>query len=407
MSIDSHTTRVGGGQGRPLSAQLFGRALTGIDTGSITLVLPSGERMVHLGARPGPDALLRLNRWRALARILLQGDLGFAEGYLRQDWDTADLTAVIELAARNSVRFEQKFTGLAPLRFLRRLWHLAKPNTRRGSRRNIAFHYDLGNEFYRCWLDRGMTYSSALYTSPEQELEAAQQAKIDRVAELLDLHGTESVVEIGCGWGSLAARLAPLCREFTGITLSREQLAYARQRLAQAGVADGVRLALVDYRDLQGRYDRIVSIEMLEAVGESYWPRYFRTLYERLKPGGWAVLQAITIDQARFAGYRRSADFIQRHIFPGGMLPTRQIIAEQATAAGLKVSSAEFFGQSYARTLAEWRRRFQAAWPQIESMGFAQRFRRLWNYYLCYCEAGFRAGTIDVGLYVFSRPDRG
>jgi cyclopropane-fatty-acyl-phospholipid synthase len=245
-----------------------------------------------------------------------------------------------------------------------------------------------------------MTYSSACRIGAGQSLEAAQGDKLDRIAELLSIGDDEDVLEIGCGWGALATRLAPHCRSVIGLTLSAEQLAYSHEQVEVKGLADRVDLRLQDYREEQGRYDRIVSIEMLEAVGEAYWPVYFERLKAALKPGGRIVLQAITIREDRFESYKRSPDFIQRYIFPGGMLPTRPILAEQAGRAGLRILSSETFGPGYADTLAEWRRRFDAAWPEIAALGFDAGFRRLWDYYLSYCEAGFRTGTIDVGLYV-------
>jgi cyclopropane-fatty-acyl-phospholipid synthase len=298
---------------------------------------------------------------------------------------------------------DRSIAGFWPARIFNRVRHLLRANSKAGSRRNIAFHYDLGNAFYERWLDRSMTYSSALYAHPDQTLEDAQEAKLSRVEQLLDLRGGEKVLEIGCGWGALAMRLAHAGARVTGVTLSSEQLAFSRQRVEQQAVVGKVAFDMTDYRDLEGCYDRIVSIEMLEAVGEVYWPIYFKTLHNRLNAGGIAVLQVITIDEARFDAYRGSADFIQRHIFPGGMLPTKAIIVELSARAGLKLVSTQSFGQSYAATLSEWRKRFLASWPSIAEMGFPERFRRLWDYYLCYCEAGFRAETIDVGFYVLAK----
>ncbi len=282
--------------------------------------------------------------------------------------------------------------------------HRGNRNTHDGSRRNIAFHYDLGNAFYERWLDRGMQYSSAIRVG-DDDLEAAQAHKLDRIGTLLDVAGGESVLEIGCGWGAVSERLAAMHCAVTAVTLSAEQLAYARDRLESAGLEADLRLE--DYRDVTGRFDRIVSIEMIEAVGEEYWPAYFETLRERLVPGGHAVIQAILISEDRFEDYRRNPDFIQTHIFPGGMLLTRTAMREQAEAAGLSLRHEELHGKSYAWTLAEWRSRFHAAWGEIEPMGFDARFRRMWDYYLAYCEGGFRAGMIDVGLYVLERPLEG
>ncbi|MBN9069758.1 MAG: class I SAM-dependent methyltransferase, partial [Rhizobiales bacterium] len=340
-----------------------------------------------------------------IRRFVSEGDLVFAEAYIDGDWSSPDLALLLELAARNIAILDSRISGFFPVRMLNRVRHFLRANSKSGSRRNISFHYDLGNEFYQHWLDPSMTYSSALYTHPDQTLEDAQGAKLSRIVELMDLRGGEKVLEIGCGWGALAMRLARSNARVIGITLSSKQLAFARQQVEQEALGNRVALELTDYRDVEGSYDRIVSIEMLEAVGEAYWPVYFKTLHDRLNASGIAVLQVITIDEARFESYRRSADFIQRHIFPGGMLPTREIIADQAKAANLQLVLAQSFGKDYAKTVCEWRRRFLASWPRIKALGFPDSFRRLWEYYLCYCEAGFSAGTIDVGLYVLSRAD--
>lgn len=384
---------------QPLRAAVQ-RLLRQLRCGSLHVELPDGERLHARGSLPGPDATLRLHRWRPLWRLLTQGDLGFAVSYRDGDWSSPDLTALLMLGAANDDAWAATLQGSAPWRALSRLLHRAHDNTRRGSRHNIAFHYDLGNAFYAQWLDEGMQYSSALHATGHESLEQAQAAKLDKVLELLATPAGARVLEIGCGWGGLAARLAETpAVHVTGLTLSREQLAHAQQHAERAGVAGRVDLRLQDYRDVQGRYERIVSIEMLEAVGEAWWPAYFRVLRERLAPGGQAVVQVITIGERWFEDYRRGADFIQRFVFPGGMLPTRAVLRDQAQAAGLRVEECLHFGASYAATLAEWRRRFLAAWPAIAPLGFDERFRRLWEYYLCYCEAGFRSGRIDVGLY--------
>ncbi|TCL68406.1 cyclopropane-fatty-acyl-phospholipid synthase family protein [Rhizobium sp. BK251] len=405
MPINSESRAAIGqmGRGSSVATLLLRRLVSGLSFGQLTIVMPSGETLRHHGSRPGREATLVLHRWRAVRRFITRGDLGFAEAYVDADWSSPDLTALLEFAAQNIGKLDRRFSGFFPMRVLSRLRHVLKANTRTGSRKNITFHYDLGNAFYRRWLDESMAYSSAIYERDDQTLEEAQEVKLGRIIELLGLREDEEVLEIGCGWGALACRLGQSGAKVTGVTLSREQLAFAKQSVADKGLGRAVALELKDYRDLDGSYDRIVSIEMLEAVGESYWPTYFRTLRDRLKPGGRAVLQVITIDEARFEDYRRSADFIQSHIFPGGMLPTKTAIAEQATAADLKLVSVETFGESYGRTLAEWRQRFLASWPEIEQMGFPPRFRRLWEYYLCYCEAGFRAGMIDVGFYALSQ----
>lgn len=379
---------------------LVRRVLRHLECGRLTVILPSGERIAHVGQLPGPHGVMEVRNLRAFRRLLTRGDVGFAEGYIAGDWTSPDLTALIAMAAENVARLDRTMDGFWAVRLWRQLGHALRRNSASGSRRNIAFHYDLGNDFYRLWLDESMTYSSACRIGAGQSLEAAQGDKLDRIAELLSLGGDEDVLEIGCGWGALATRLARHCRSVTGLTLSAEQLAYGQEQVEITGLADRVDLRLQDYREEQGRYDRIVSIEMLEAVGEAYWPVYFEKLRECLKSGGRIVLQAITIREDRFDSYKRSPDFIQRYIFPGGMLPTQAILADQALHAGLAVTASETFGEGYADTLAEWRRRFDAAWPKVAALGFDADFWRLWDYYLSYCEAGFRTGTIDVGLYV-------
>jgi cyclopropane-fatty-acyl-phospholipid synthase len=353
-------------------------------------------RVANPGAGPGPDAELVLNNWRALRRMLFGGDLGLAEAYLDGDWDSPDIACLIELAALNAEVTEPHFEGSAVSRFLRRIAHARRANTRGGARRNIEAHYDLGNAFYRRWLDEGMTYSSALFASPEMSLEDAQRAKQDRVIAQLGVGQGARVLEIGCGWGGLAEALVQRAgAHVTGVTLSPAQMQYAQARL-QGQPAD---IRLQDYRDLDGSFDAVVSIEMLEAVGAAYWPDFFARLHASLKPGARAVLQVISIAEDRFDTYLRRPDFIQRHIFPGGMLPTVEIMRREISQAGLNLVSLERFGQSYAATLAEWHRRFEAAWHDLRHQGFDERFRRKWRYYLQYCEGGFRAGAIDVGLY--------
>jgi cyclopropane-fatty-acyl-phospholipid synthase len=403
MSSLDPTVGAGKRERGPFLEALVRRFLARIDTGDLTVELPSGARLAHNGARPGPQAFLTIHCWRAVWRLILLGDVGFAESYISGDWSSRDLPALIELAARNIQPLEAKIAGSFAARLIARLRHLAHANTRTGSRRNIAFHYDLGNAFYQCWLDANMSYSSALYAGAFDTLEDAQARKVMRIAELMEIDGDSEVLEIGCGWGALAISLAQQCRSVKGVTLSVEQLAFARGRVCESGFEDKVALELCDYRDIDGSFDRIVSIEMVEAVGEAFWPDYFQTLYDRLRPGGTVVLQAITIDESRFESYRQFPDFIQRHVFPGGMLPTRSAIVRGAEKVGLAFSFSERFAESYARTLSEWRRRFLASRKTVEAMGFSEEFQRMWEYYLSYSEGGFRAGVIDVGFYGFRR----
>jgi cyclopropane-fatty-acyl-phospholipid synthase len=383
-----------------LATKLLAPILSRLDRGLLWLDLPSGCRIEQRGQLPGPEATLNLRRWRAIQRLAIGGDIGFAEGYMHGDWTTPDLEVLLDWGILNEQGLEQSCDGFSFARLADRVRHFTRANTRKGSRRNIEAHYDLGNDFYAGWLDAGMNYSSALYETPALSLEEAQETKLDRIVALLSIKPGDRVLEIGCGWGALAERLtASHGAHVTGITLSREQRAYAQARLAGKGT-----ILLQDYRDVAGTFDAIVSIEMLEATGEAYWPTYFNTLRARLKPGGTAILQVITIDEPRFAVYRRRPDFIQRYVFPGGMLPTVSIIREQLAAAKLSLQSFELFGQSYALTLAEWRKRFLRSETELgASREEAERFRRMWEYYLTYCEVGFQSGALDVGLYRITR----
>jgi len=383
--------------------RLLAHLLRGVRCGTLAVELPNGERAEGRGALAGAQASLTLHRWRPLLRLLLAGDIGLAESYRDGDWSTPDLAGVLEFGIRNEAGWHRALEASWPVRWLGRLLHLARANTRRGSRQNISFHYDLGNDFYAQWLDPDLIYSSALYAGESESLEWAQARKLARIVALLQPEEDATVLEIGCGWGALALALANHHgARVTGLTLSAEQLAHAQQRVAERGLGKQIDLRLQDYRDVQGQYDRIVSIEMLEAVGERYWPVYFETLRRCLRSGGRAVIQVITIADEHFEHYRRSPDFIQRFIFPGGMLPSASAMQAQAARAGLAMRRELSFGPSYALTLSEWRRRFVNAWPAIEALGFDASFRRLWEYYLCYCEAGFNSGRVDVGLYTLT-----
>ncbi|MGD9671416.1 MAG: class I SAM-dependent methyltransferase [Hyphomicrobiaceae bacterium] len=379
---------------------LLASRLAEFTCGHLTVSLPSGLSVVQAGHREGPRAHISVRRWRALLRLLAEGDIGFAAGYIEGDWTTDNLPAVIEYGMANEKALTKSANGIPAALALNRLRHLARRNSRKGSRRNIAAHYDLGNAFYARWLDPGMQYSSALYEESGESLSVAQERKLAKVVELLGLGGSEHILEIGCGWGAVAERLAADhgCH-VNGLTLSREQADYARRRLAAAGLASRAKIEIRDYRDIVSTYDRIVSIEMFEAVGEPYWPLYFETLARSLKDNGCAVLQVITIGESSFEAYRKRPDFIQKYIFPGGMLPTKAALHRLAEDAGFAVTHQLSFGLSYAETLAAWRDAFHRNWTEIEPLGFDERFRRMWDYYLCYCETGFRHDTIDVGLY--------
>jgi cyclopropane-fatty-acyl-phospholipid synthase len=367
-------------------------------TGTLRIDLPSGQRVQLAGTRSGHDAHVAVHRWRALPRLAFGGDVSFADAIGDGECSSPDLKTLLLWGIDNTGVNGSVGDGHIAWRMASRIRHGLRANTRRNSRRNIAAHYDLGNEFYAAWLDEDLNYSSGIYEAPTASLEQAQLSKLARVADLLQLKGGESILEIGCGWGALAQHLiAGHQCHVTGLTLSTEQLNHARRRLSAFDGCPDVRLQ--DYRDVTGTFDRIASIEMMEAVGEAFWPTYFAKIASCLSPSGTGVLQVITIDEARFDGYRRQPDFIQLSIFPGGMLPTKAIISSQAEHAGLTVVRSENFGASYARTLADWRVRFARSWPTIKTLGFDERFRRLWDYYLVYCEVGFEAGWLDVGLY--------
>ena len=383
------------------------RILAHLRYGRLTLVLPDG-RTLNFSGREKLDlhAVLDVRNWRAFRKLFTGGDLAFAEAYIDGEWRSPDLTRLMQFAIANENIVKARFAAGVFSRLMHRAAHLRNANTVEGSRRNISYHYDLGNDFYKLWLDPSMTYSSALYQYDDQPLIEAQNAKYNRICELAGLKPGETVLEVGCGWGGFAEIAAGTygCH-VDGVTLSHEQLAYARQRLEDAGVADRARMQLRDYRHQEGQYDHLVSIEMFEAVGEENWPTYFDMVRQRLRPGGKAVLQIITIAEDRFDSYRSGADFIQRYIFPGGMLPSPSALKKAVTAAGLEVQHSEFFGQSYARTLAEWQRDFQHNWETIAKQGFDDRFKRMWEYYLSYCQTGFEAGAIDVGLFVIGHDD--
>ena len=384
---------------RTLASRLLGK----LECGELIVETPRGNRLVFEGRNPGPQARLTIHSWQIVGRLLAGWDIGFADAYVAGEWSSPNLVALLTLACRNREMADN-------LKFVRtprigvRLNHALNRNTRHGSRRNISAHYDLGNQFYERWLDGSMSYSAGLFSSLDKTLEEAQEAKINRVIDLLDLAGGERVLEIGCGWGGLAERLLQKhdCT-VTGITLSDEQLAYGQRRLLTEILAGRCDLRLEDYRDVTGSFDRIVSIEMLEAVGETYWPTYFEKLRDSLRPCGIAVLQVITIDESRFESYRRRPDFIQKYIFPGGMLPTKRIIERETAKAGLCLADKQFFGEGYARTLEQWKVRFLNAWPEIKTLGFDDRFKRMWEYYLAYCQTGFETDSLDVGLYKIAR----
>jgi cyclopropane-fatty-acyl-phospholipid synthase len=388
----------------PLLARAVMRSLNEIAEGELVLRFANGAERSMRAARSGARAVMDIERVRALRRALVGGTVGLAEAYLDGDWTSPDLAGVFEFGARNLDRLMGGMKGLAPLRLLHLAKHKLRFNSRAGARRNIAAHYDLGNEFYSEWLDPTMSYSSAFFEQADMSLEEAQRNKWRRIAEMLELKPGHHVLEIGCGWGGFAMFAA---REYgcrvTGITLSKAQQAYATAEIARHQLSHLIDIQLIDYRDVEGSFDRIVSIEMFEAVGEENWPSYFAAVRDRLKPGGCAGLQIITIEDERFDDYRKEADFIQLYIFPGGMLPSPSALRTHAIRHDLGFETVRTFALSYAETLRRWRECFDSRWHRIAPLGFDERFKRMWDYYLASCEGGFRAGAIDVGQFKLTR----
>ena len=389
----------------PASLRFTAMVLSGFKRGRLDMVLPDGRTLRFSGKEPGPEAEMIVHDETFARTVAARGDIGFAEVFMDGKFDTPDLPTLLEYFNDNWEELGTLAIGGAIARFFANVRHLMRSNTKKGSKRNILAHYDLGNDFYSAWLDPTMTYSSAIFSSKDETLVDGQLAKYRAIARNLDLKPGQHVLEIGSGWGGFAEVAA---KEFgakvTSITISDAQYAYATKRMKDAGLHDQVEIVMKDYRDLTGQYDAIASIEMFEAVGEEYWPGYFGKIAQVLKPGGKAALQIITIDEKYFDEYRRRADFIQHYIFPGGMLPSPARLKEETERAGMTFAVDQMFGKSYARTLDEWARRFDLAWDRIKGGKFDDQFRRLWLYYLGYCSAGFRTGRIDVGQFVLTKP---
>ncbi|MEZ6030300.1 MAG: cyclopropane-fatty-acyl-phospholipid synthase family protein [Hyphomonadaceae bacterium] len=389
----------------PASLGFAAMVLSGFKHGQLDMTLPDGRTLRFNGKEAGPQAEMIVHDPKFVRTVAARGDIGFAEVFMDGKFDTPDLPTLLEYFNANWEDLGKLAIGGAIARFFGNLRHVMRANTKKGSKRNILAHYDLGNDFYTAWLDPTMTYSSAIFSAKDQPLQDAQLAKYRSIARNLNLKAGDHVLEIGSGWGGFAEVAA---KEFgarvTSITISDAQHAYATKRMKDAGLDGQVEIVMKDYRDLTGQFDAVASIEMFEAVGEEYWPGYFAKIAEVLKPGGKAALQIITIDDKYFDSYRKRADFIQHYIFPGGMLPSPTRLKEETERAGMTFAIDQMFGKSYARTLDEWARRFDAAWDRIKGGKFDEQFRRLWLYYLGYCSAGFRTGRIDVGQFVLTKP---
>jgi cyclopropane-fatty-acyl-phospholipid synthase len=375
-----------------------------IKRGTLDITLPDGRILRMGGLEPGPAAAMTVYNYGFATRLVNGGDIGIAEAYLNRDWDTPDLTQFLYLFCVNHDLIQAMLADKPLIRIVQMVRHWFNRNTKRQAKRNIYAHYDIGNAFYSAWLDSSMTYSSALFEDDAGDLTSAQKNKYRRLAEAIDVRPGQKLLEIGCGWGGFAEYVAKTFgAKVVGLTISKEQRDFAQKRIHEAGLAEKVEIKLQDYRDERDQYDRIASIEMIEAVGEQFWPKYFSQVSDRLKPSGLAGIQAITIQDSMFQSYRREVDFIQRYVFPGGMLPSPQVLKTLGDRFGIPVIRERIFGQDYAKTLATWRNNFRAAWPNLKPLGFDDRFRRLWEYYLAYCEAGFLSGNIDVRQVVFAK----
>jgi len=388
----------------PRGVRMTLRLLLKLKVGALTVVLPDGRAVAFEGVRPGPEARIELSNFSVVRKVLAGGDVGFAESFMDGDWSTPDLAKVLEVFSANLDEMAHITRGGPVTRFFNWLLHLSRGNTKAQARKNIEAHYDLGNSFYELWLDPSMTYSAGRFTEQTPSLEAAQHEKYAALARSIDLRSEHSVLEIGCGWGGFAEYAAKhVGAQVTCLTISPSQREYALARIQREGLSEKVEIKLQDYRDETGQYDRVASIEMFEAVGQEYWPTFFGKVNDVLKPGGKAGLQIITIRDDLFESYASRADFIQRYIFPGGMMPSVERLHDCFNAAQLKPIGSEMFGVDYADTLKIWLERFLASWTTIQPMGFDERFKRMWMFYLAYCEAGFRTGRIDVGQFALEK----
>jgi cyclopropane-fatty-acyl-phospholipid synthase len=373
--------------------------------GRLDFVLADGRRFRVEGPEPGPAAEITVHDDDTFARLVREGDLGFSDAYLEGGWSTPDLQAFMDVIHTGNNAMYDGYPGMALIRAYEKTRFWLQSNSRGQARRNISYHYDLGNEFYQLWLDETMTYSSALFTTGQESLENAQTLKYASMVDQMGAGPGDHVLEIGCGWGGFAEYAAGVRGlRVTGLTISQAQFDYATDRIAKAGLSDRVEIKLLDYRDETGRYDGIASIEMFEAVGERYWPVYFDSLRERLKPGRHATLQIITVDDGRWKVYKRGVDFIQKHIFPGGMLPAPSVLKAEIARAGLLLKGSVEFGKSYSQTLRRWHEMFNDRWEDVAKLGFDDRFRRMWNFYLTSCAGAFEGGNCDVTQITVTRP---
>ena len=385
-------------------AQCFAAAQS-LNQGRLDIRLPDERVFRAEGRNPGPVAEITVHNGDVFARMVREGYLGFCDAYLEGWWSTPDLQAFMDMVNADNDEMYNSYPGQVIAQFYEKIRFWLQRNTKAQARKNISYHYDLGNDFYRMWLDDTMTYSSALFETGQESLEKAQIAKYASMVDQMGVKPGDHVLEIGCGWGGFAEyAAAERGLKVTGLTISQEQFDYAQARIDKAGLSDRVTFKLQDYRDETGQYDGIASIEMFEAVGQQYWPVYFNTVRERLRPGAQATLQIITVADHRWDAYRTGVDFIQKYIFPGGMLPSPAVLRAEVEKAGLSVAHSIEFGESYSQTLRRWHETFNEKWSDVAALGFDERFRRMWNFYLTSCAGAFHGGNCDVTQITIARP---
>ena len=383
---------------------LFYGVLSQAKYGSIEVFYKNELVFSHNGELEGPRALVTLVNKKCLDDFFLKGDLGWAESYIEKNWESSNLSDFLEWGAKNFHEFSKYIRGKWFIILYVRMKHYLNKNSRSGSKKNISFHYDLGNSFYEKWLDKSMTYSSAMFEKQTDDLFKAQINKYSNLAKITNIRNKDKVLEIGCGWGGFSSYLAKnFSADVTAITISKKQYEKVKEKVFKDKLADKVKVQLIDYREIQGQYDKIVSIEMFEAVGERYWSKYFEVLKNNLKNNGSIGLQTITIEDKFFKKYRKFPDFIQTYIFPGGMLPSVEEMTKILKSNGLFIKEQKMFGNDYARTLKLWSRSFEGSWEKIKKEGFNETFRRMWRYYLGYCEGGFKSGNINVGQFLIKK----
>ncbi len=385
-------------------ADLFYGVLSQAKYGSIEVFYRNELVFSHNGELEGPRAMVTLVNKKCLDDFFLKGDLGWAESYIEKNWESSNLSDFLEWGAKNFHEFSKYIRGKWFIILYLRIKHYLNKNSRSGSKKNISFHYDLGNSFYEKWLDKSMTYSSAMFEKQTDDLFKAQINKYSNLAKITNIRNKDKVLEIGCGWGGFSSYLAKnFSADVTAITISKKQYEKVKEKVFKDKLADKVKVQLIDYREIKGQYDKIVSIEMFEAVGERYWSKYFEILKNNLKNNGSIGLQTITIEDKFFKKYRKFPDFIQTYIFPGGMLPSVEEMTKILKSNGLFIKEQKMFGNDYARTLKLWSRSFEGSWEKIKKEGFNETFRRMWRYYLGYCEGGFKSGNINVGQFLIKK----